>query len=282
MKIESSPTLRREFHAHQAGSLETGDVAHTHCSPDNGRIVQFGRISALLGAAFVLAFIALELYFLGMLLAAMMCGMAESRGRCGVSHIGMLAPLKSLNSRTWVKCCLSYSLSGVVTAYLIGLLIAGLGTWLGLGASPYYLGVIGVVCLVFLLRDLGWLRFKPPQCDRQTYKEWAVNFGMVTGAGMWGAHIGLAVTTVVTYGGLYCLALVAFGAGLGSGEWILVAFWLGRVVFLWATPRLMNSSPNGMEIGMALEQSSSMFRFCSVSGIASILVLSLATLITGL
>ena len=39
---------------------------------------------------------------------------------------------------------------------------------------------------------------------------------------MWGSHIGLGVTTVVKHGGLYPVVLLAFGFGLGQGEWVLV------------------------------------------------------------
>lgn len=241
-------------------------------------ILLFGRIFATVGFAIVFVLLLLDMYFLGMCMAAFLCGMAESQGRCGVSHIGMIAPLKSHNSRMWKQCCLAYSLCGMVTAYFMGLLISGIGFWFDGGMSPYYLGLICVVSVFILLKDLDILRFKVPQCDRQTYKEWTTMFGFTTGVGMWGAHIGLAVTTVITYSGLYGIILVVFGAGIGTGAWLLVSFWLGRLLFLWVTPFLMNSTSNGMLIGDSLERSSGMFRLCSLSGISSILILNFAAL----
>ncbi|MYD44878.1 MAG: hypothetical protein F4W92_00780 [Gammaproteobacteria bacterium] len=280
--IETSHLIKNGFKNQHEREQITDRGVLDRIRPGHQRILKFSRVSMFVGTVLVLIMLMLDLYFVGLLVAALMCGMAESHGRCGISHIGMLAPLKALNSSAWVKCCLAYTLGGVVTAYLIGLSIAGLGSWIKLGMSPYYLGLIGSVCVLFLIRDVGWLRFKPPQCDQQTYKEWAMMFGRVVGAGMWGAHIGLAVTTVIKYGGLYCLVLVAFGFGIGMGEWLLVAFWLGRVVFLWATPSLMSSSPDGMKIGITLEHSDSAFRLCSLSGLTCILVLNLVPLFPGL
>lgn len=245
-------------------------------------LLRFGRIVSLFGLAIIIVMLCLNRYTIAVLVASVLCGMAESRGRCGVSHIGMLAPIKSMDPSTWFKCCFAYAFSGAVTAYLIGLIIASLGTVFSIGTSPIYLGCTCLVCCMFLLRDFGVLRFQPPQCNHQTYKEWAYKFGMVTGAGMWGAHIGLALSTVVTYGGLYCLLLVVFGFGLGFGEWVLVAFWVGRVVFLWSTPFLMDSTSDGRIIGAMFERATSMFRFCSLSGLVGILVISLAMLYTQL
>ncbi len=262
-------------------------MAHTHeyVQPSADRVVHrsmilFGRWAAVAGCSIVLISILMELYFVGYIVAALLCGMAESRGRCGMSHIGMIAPIKPIDSLMWVKSCLAYTGCGLATAYLVGLLIAGIGSWFSLGTSLIYLGLTCFVCLLFLVRDLDLVRFNPPQCDRQTYKEWVVMFGWLTGVGMWGAHIGLALSTVVTYSGLYCLLLVVFGAGFGNGEWIFVSFWLGRVIFLWATPFLMDSTSNGVAIGRAIESSTSAFRMNSICGMVSLLLLSLATLYT--
>jgi len=169
----------------------------------------------------------------------------------------------------WFKCASAYSGGGLATSYLVGLGIAGLGTLTAVAVSPVVLFIVAcMVGLAMFLRELGIVRFKPPQCDVQTHKWWAVEFGLVTAAGMWGAHIGLALTTVITHGGLYPLVLIAFASGLGSGEWILLAFWVGRVVTLWLTPSLSGKSTDGVALSEALSQAAPSFKATAICGLA--------------
>ncbi|MCY3838039.1 MAG: hypothetical protein OXH09_05220 [Gammaproteobacteria bacterium] len=121
-----------------------------------------------------------------------------------------------------------------------------------------------------LLRETGLVGFNPPQCDRQTEKSWLFEFGHVTAAGMWGSHIGFAVTTVVTHGGLYPLVLLAVGLGLGYGEWVLVCFWCGRIIPMWLAPRLVGRSSDGSVIAAALRRSDRSFRAVAACGIAGL------------
>lgn len=238
-----------------------------------------GMISLVGCSAVILSFV-VNVHLIGLLIAAFLCGIAESRGRCGMSHIGMIAPLQSVNKALWFRCCLSYSFWGLLTAYLMGLAFAGIGSLFNLWSSIYFLGFSCVTCLLLVLREWGIVRFATPQCDRQTLKGWAHTFGMVTGAGMWGAHIGLGITTVITYGGLYCILLAAFGLGLGVGEWMLVTFWLGRITLLWLTPQLTNGTTDGVAITFSLERASGMFRATAVCGMVSILSVFVVILYT--
>ena len=50
----------------------------------------FGYTVAISGVLMVLILIAMNMFVPGFIVAAVLCGMAESRGRCGVSHIGEL------------------------------------------------------------------------------------------------------------------------------------------------------------------------------------------------
>lgn len=175
-----------------------------------------------LGAAVAVVALATGHFMVGCLVGAVLCGMAEAHGRCGMSHIGMTAPFAGFEPRMWLRCVSAYSIAGVATSYLVGLAIAGVGT-LAAYAAPQmllYLGAAAVV-VAMMLRELGLIRFDPPQCNVQTHKDWVYEFGLPTAAGMWGAHIGLGLTTVITHGGLYALVLVAFAGGLGNGEWII-------------------------------------------------------------
>ena len=206
---------------------------------------------------------------IGFLVGAVLCGIAEAHGRCGRSHIGMTAPFAGFAPGIWVKCVSAYTLGGLATSYLVGLAVAGLGTLMAFAMGPLVLFIgAGAIGVLMLLREFGMISFNPPQCDLQTHKTWAEEFGLVTGAGMWGAHIGLAVTTVITHGGLYALLLIALASGLGKGEWTLVAFWFGRVVTLWLTPFLTDRTNDGVRIFEALSQAVPAFRASALCGMA--------------
>ena len=211
-------------------------------------------------------------YEVGIVVAALLCGVSEANGRCGMSHIGMIAPLHAVERPLWLRCTMAYSLGGLATSYLVGTALAFVGA-LSLSMSSWLQLVAVVVAAAMLLRETGVLRFDPPQCNRQTHKMWFAQFGHVTGAGMWGSHIGLAVATVVTHGGLYPLLVLAVAHGASYGEWILVAFWVGRVVPLWLAPHLMRrDSIEGAELFASLLSSGSAFRAISACGLAVIVV----------
>ncbi len=133
----------------------------------------------------------------------------------------------------------------MATSYCVGLALAALGTLINVQTSMLFFGAASAVAVLLLLRETGIIRFRTPQCDGQTEKSWAFEFGPVTAAGMWGSHIGLAVTTVVTHGGLYPLILLAVGLGLCPGEWVLVCFWCGRIIPMWLAPVLPVGVPTG-------------------------------------
>ncbi len=120
-----------------------------------------------------------------------------------------------------------------------------------------------------MLRELGVISFSPPQCDKQTHKAWMAEFGPGTVAAMWGSHIGLAVTTVMTHGGLYPILIVVFAIGLGGGEFVLVAFWIGRIIPLWLAPSLCKAS-DGLAIGNALRRAAPSFSTAAALGIATL------------
>ena len=79
---------------------------------------------------------------------------------------------------------------------------------------------------------------------------------------------GLALTTVITHGGLYPLVLIAFASGLGNGEWILVLFWVGRAVTLWLAPWLSGRSTDGVAVFEALSQAVPSFQATATCGLA--------------
>lgn len=246
-----------------------GNLGERIQRPDARPFGTMCNIALVLGIGAAVASVVAGQHLIGFLVGAVLCGVAETHGRCGRSHIGMTAPFAGFDPQMWIKCASAYSGGGLVTSYLVGLAIAGLGTLAAVAVAPVVLFIAaGMVGLAMFLRELGIVRFNPPQCDVQTHKRWVVEFGLVTAAGMWGSHIGLALTTVITHGGLYPLVLIAFASGLGNGEWILVAFWVGRVVTLWLTPALSGKSTDGAALSDALSQAAPSFKATATSGLA--------------
>ena len=57
--------------------------------------------------------------------------------------------------------------------------------------------------------------------------------------------------------------------GLGSGEWILVFYWIGRVVPMWTVPTvLMRGTGDGNEIARELLGAKEAFRDVAICGLA--------------
>ena len=210
-------------------------------------------------------------------IGAVLCGMAEAQGRCGLSHIGMIAPLRSQQPTTWRKCVWAYSAGGLFTSCVVGVIVSGVGSLTSVALPAWCVfAAAGLVGLAMLLRELGLVRFSPPQCDKQTHKQWMAEFGPGTVAAMWGSHIGLAVTTVITHGGLYPILFIVAAVGLGGGECLLVAFWLGRIIPLWLVPYLCRSSLGGVEIVGEVRRAAPSFNAIATVGVAVLSAFSLS------
>ena len=90
-----------------------------------------------------------------------------------------------------------------------------------------------VLAISLAARELGLVGFALPQIHRQTNKSWGVEFGITTGAAMWGIHIGLGFATVIQHGGFYILVLFAMVVGPVKGAVLLATYWLGRTLPIW-------------------------------------------------
>jgi len=88
---------------------------------------------------------------------------------------------------------------------------------------------------ILAARELRLIRFRLPQVDRQTVREWAYDYGFVTAAGMWGAHIGIGFATVIQHGGFYVLVLLAMQGGWELAASLFCVYWIGRTLPIWAT-----------------------------------------------
>ena len=129
-------------------------------------------------------------------------------------------------------------------------------------------GRVVVMALIALLclREAGLIHFPLPQVDRQTQKMWAAEFGHVTGAAMWGAHIGLGFATVIKHGGLYIVALCALLLGPLEGAILMGAFWLGRALPIWSTPWIVSQEHDGGYLVDVVLRSDAALRHGAIAG----------------
>jgi hypothetical protein len=175
---------------------------------------------------------------LAALVAAVLFGWTEVDGLCGSSHVGTLTPLRLLSrgGALWLKSVSAYTLAGLITAGCAGLTIG----WIG-GVMPFEqpfvsAGVsiaIAALALILAARELRLIHFKLPQVRLQTCRAWSIEYGMITGAAMWGGHIGLAFATVVQHGGFFVIALLALTGGPAYASVLLAVYWLGRTLPMW-------------------------------------------------
>ena len=214
-------------------------------------------------------------------LGAFLCGMAESNGRCGLSHIGMTAPLRTAAPTIWRRSCTAYTVCGVLTAFLVGACIATVSNIGGLQGSYFLYGIALVIGVAIVARELDWIDLPLPQWNRQTNKAWVHEFGLPTAAGMWGAHIGVGLVTVVRHGGLYVLVVLCATFGLQGGEYVFPSFWIGRVVLLWFAPSLTGRERDGTRIVKMLRSNSPAFARVSVYGISLLVLVATKALLLG-
>lgn len=226
-------------------------------------------ITALAGVA-ITAVAAVANPIVGLFVAALLCGWAEVDGLCGTSHVGALTPLRALDKthRLWLGATCAYTVGGVVTASLVGLTLGLVGTATGVGLPPPIpFALISTAALILAVRELGLIKFALPQIHRQTDKMWALRFGFVTGAAMWGSHIGLGFATVIKHGGLFIVAASALLLDPLQSALLLATFWIGRTLPIWATPLLTSNEADGSAVTDLLLARPSAYRICAFAGL---------------
>jgi cytochrome c biogenesis protein CcdA len=216
---------------------------------------------------------------LALLAAAVLCGWSEVDGLCGSSHVGTITPLRvrSPGGSLWLKSVSAYTLGGIVTACCVGLALGGVGRLLRLDQPytvPTALIVSAGLALVLVARELGVIGFSLPQIHRQTHKAWAVEHGMVVGAAMWGAHIGLGFATVIKHGGFFVIVLLALAQGPVGAAVIMTAYWIGRTLPLWFAGTLAISQCSAPELFRALLDNHAAYRHVAAIGLLLLAVVA--------
>ena len=211
-------------------------------------------------------------------------GYSHLAGRCGLSHFGALTPQAKLPERrvAWLADVIVYVSAGAVASIAVGL---GLG-FLGLIFVPTGLRMAGLVLVVLLAAlaaagDLRVIRWRLPQPNRQTRREWGFMFRPPIPAALWGLGLGVTVATVFTFSGTWLvLALPVALAEPGVGAAMLLGHWLGRALPILAGPVLLPAAGQTLEVLDDIERAHAVFRASNVLGIA-LLALSVVVLITG-
>jgi hypothetical protein len=180
--------------------------------------------------------------------------------------------------RRWSISTMVFTASGVLTSAMVGYLLGIAGSTLPLEARGVGLGLTGVLAMALAARELGWLSFGLPTVRRQTREIWGKSMSRLAANALWGADLGLAFTTQITYSGPWLLATLAFIGGRSDvGAAMFVVYWLGRAAAVWIAPLLIPHANNVPEVLDRIGASTPAFRAMHVLALLSWPVLLLVT-----
>jgi cytochrome c biogenesis protein CcdA len=141
----------------------------------------------------------------------------------------------------WLKLTWAYSLGGAASSAVVGVALGGLGALI-ISRDDGYL-VAALVAAACIARESLFPELWIPQPRRQTSERWAKTYSPTSAALLWGLDIGLTVTTWFTFSGaLLVLTLAFLSASAGGGAAIVLAYWIGRALSVWAAPFLAASA----------------------------------------
>ena len=175
-----------------------------------------------------------------------------------MSLLGALTPLGKAAPSSWLRSTAAYTAAGGVSASSVGALLGLFGRTV---CDRTVLYLIVPLALGLAAREWNVIHFGIPECKRQTKKIWAHEFGFGLASMLWGFHIGLGFATRITYGGFFVLVGLAFGMGDPAyGSVLFLVYWLGRVLPVWLSPKLIYREQNAEEFIRALIGSRGMNR----------------------
>ena len=206
--------------------------------------------------------------WIALIAGILLCGWVEIDNACGTSHVGTLTLAIALKSRRplWLMAVSAYTSGGIVSALCVGTSVELASTLLPSLMSGFLLLVTLVLCIALIGRDVGLFDIWIPQRRRQTNKVWAHQFGLVPAAAMWGFHIGIGFTTVISHGGVYVVAALSLALDGTYARYLLVLFWIARTVPIWVSPWLAPEPHDGSKVQDLILQSRLSLKFVSVTG----------------
>ena len=138
----------------------------------------------------------------------------------------------------WSITISAYLLASAVGGILIGGLLGGVGSLVGVTALPagWLLALIAVASALGAAIDAGWIDVPLPSWHRQVDERWLTTYrGWVYGAG-YGLQLGVAVVTIITSAVTYAALLAALLVGsVRAGAVIGATFGIVRAVPLLLT-----------------------------------------------
>lgn len=210
---------------------------------------------------------------------ALAIGWSHLAGRCGQAHLGALTLQGKLPGRRigWLVDVAVYVLSGALASVAVGLALGTLGAII-VPSALRGVALTLVLCLAALAAaiELGVIRWRLPEPNRQTRREWRFAFRPPIPAAMWGFGLGLTFATVFTFSGTWLV--LAFPIAVGDPRWgatLLVAHWLGRAAPVLAGPLLLDDAGHSCDLLYSLQAMRPVFRASNIVGI-SLIALALA------
>lgn len=185
--------------------------------------------------------------------------------------------------RVWAGHVASFTVAGMTTSILAGGALGYVGSWLGLTeARDVGLAlVLGVIALA-VARELGVRAIPLVQARRQTAGIWARRLGPRKAAILWGADLGLFVTTWQSLAGAWVVPVLALlGASPAFGAALLTAYWLGRAASVWVAPAMTPVGAGTPELMEALGASRRVARLVHVAALGWAAVVVAAITVQG-
>lgn len=172
----------------------------------------------------------------------------------------------------WFASATAFTVGGLATSLALGagLALLGAATVGGSFATDVVIAALALA-IVSLARELELVTFPVPQLKRQTKRRWAITFPGWIAALLWGAELGLLLTTWLVYSGAWLVPIVAFGsADPIYGAALFAAYWVGRAAPVWLARWLVTSANGIPELLAAVDGQSQLIRQAHVVGVAAV------------
>jgi hypothetical protein len=154
-----------------------------------------------------------------------------------IGTIGFLVQ-EATNRRRWLIAASLYTVACSGTALLLGALLGELGRLLGYtvqGPSMQWqgAGLVGLLAIAYALSDLGLVRLPRPTVMQAVPVTWWRRWQPYGAALLYGAALGLGVTTRIAFGSFYILCVWCVLRGdSGYGALVMGTYGLARALVM--------------------------------------------------